>query len=163
MLRVALSVMLVSGGLAIIARAVEVPHGMVAGPLLIVLGFCAVVGGLVMVALERAGRGLGQRRGRRRAGARHSAWDDVSEADRLSGFEAAWERAGEATESSSSLNHSRIREASRSLLFSFESEAREAARSRRAIRSACRRSYVRAAAASRPKRHRVRPRARLFM
>ena len=152
--------MLVSGGLAIIARAAEVPHGTVAGPLLIVLGFGAVVGGLVLVALERAGR---QRRGRRRAWARRSAWDEASELDRLSGFEAAWERSAQATESSTSLSHSRIREASRSLLFSFESEAREASRSRRAIRSACRRSHVHAAAASRPKRHRVRPRARLFM
>ena len=163
MIRVALSVMLVSGGLAVLARVVEVPHGSVAGPLLITLGFVLVVGGLALAALERAGRALGQRRGRRRAWARHSAWDEAAEADRLSGFEAAWEHSMQASEPSGALSRSRIREASRSLLFSFESDAREASRSRRAIRSACRRSYVRDAAGARPKRHRVRPRARMFM
>lgn len=165
MIRVALSVMLVSGGLAIIARAVEVPHGMLAGPLLIALGFGAVVGGLALVALERARRALGSRRGRRPrpSWANPSAWDEVAELDRLSGFEAAWEGASHSGESATSLSRSRIREASRALLQSFEGEEREATRSRRAIRTACRRSHVRAAAASRPKRHRVRPRARLFM
>ncbi|HEX2657037.1 MAG TPA: hypothetical protein VHU40_02140 [Polyangia bacterium] len=155
--------MLVSAGLAIIARAVEVPHGMVAGPLLIALGFGAVVGGLVLVGLERARRALGKGRSRRPSWANPSAWDEVAELDRLTGFEAAWEGAARAGESATSVSRSRLREASRALLQSFEGEEREATRSRRAIRSACRRAHVRAAGASRPKRHRVRPRARLFM
>lgn len=163
MIRVALSVMLVSGGLGVLARAVEVPHGRVAGSLLIALGFGCVAGGFVLAALEWAGRALRKPRRPRPAWFRHSAWEEAAELDRLAEFEAAWERSTQANESSSSINRSRIREASRSLLFSFESDEREASRSRRAIRSACRRSHVRVSSASRPKRHRVRPRARLFM
>jgi len=92
-----------------------------------------------------------------------AGWDEAGEMDRMAGFDGAWERSAQASESSASLSRARIREASRSMLFAFESDARDASCSRRAIRSACRRSHARAALASRPKRHRVRARARVFM
>lgn len=160
MVRLALSVMLVSGGLAAIARAIEGRHGTVAGPLLLVLGGGAIVGGLILVALERIKWSPGARR---RSWSRFTGWDEASELDRMTEFEAAWERSQHASEPLASINGARMREASRSLLSSFERDTREAARSRSAVRSACRRSHVRAAASQRPKRHRVRPRARVFM
>ena len=163
MIRVALSVMLVSGGLAVLARAIAVPHGMMAGPLLIALGFGSVAGGLLLVARRLGARSLRRGRHRHRLWAKSAAWDDAGELDRMTGFDGAWERSAQASESSASLSRARIREASRSMLFAFESDARDASRSRRAIRSACRRSHARAALASRPKRHRVRARARVFM
>jgi len=56
-----------------------------------------------------------------------------------------------------------FRDAARALLISCEEDPQTAARSRRAIRSACRRTHFRGAVpAAQPKRHRVRSRPRLF-
>ena len=173
MVRLVAAVMMVSGGLAVLAWSMGISPVEVGAVPFFVLGVAGVVVGLFLAVLDHLQR-RERVRGWRRRQSVPADWHALPEFDGERGLESNWQRrqdrfdrpdrADRSWDLGGSVNRARVREAARSLVFSFEGDARDAAaRERRAVRSACRRSHVRAAAAVRPKRHRVRPRARIFM
>ena len=161
------AVMMVSGGLALVARCFEAGNdGLWAVPSLLFFAgvACASVGTYLFArtATRRSRAGVGTGASDPSAYRTFDAWSGyVSSND---GGHPARERSGQRDDLFGfSLSRAQVKEAARMLMFAGEEEMEKMARARTAGRSACRRGRGRRVQAPQPKRRRVRPRARLFM
>jgi len=159
------AVMMVSGGLAVVARCFEaggdslwaVPSLLfIAGVLVASAGTFLLVRSIGLRSRSRVGRAAG------RAYAGPSAWSGYA----ASNDSMPLTSDGSATREDVvglSFSRAEVREAARMLIFAGEEELERLARSRTAGRCACRRAHARGAIAPQPKRRRVRNRPRLMM
>lgn len=155
------SIVMLLGGLALAARSIQVSPGGPSGPFYLSLIVCGAAVFMLVRAL----------RARRARSLRASALTmrEAMERWRARGDEGMFDpparRWGDAFGGGMGLSTtgSEFRDAARALLMSCDEDPQQAARSRRALRSACRRTHFRGAVpAPQPKRHRVRSRPRLF-
>ena len=153
------SVVMLLGGLALAARSIHVSPGAPSGAFYLSLAVC----GAAVFLLVRGLRARRLARGARATLTMREAMERwrAKEGDFFDPPARRW-GASYGGEMGLSARGSEFREAARALLVSCEEDPQKLARSRRAIRSACRRTHFRGVTpAPQPKRHRVRARPRL--
>jgi len=156
-----LSVVMLLGGLALAARSIQVSPGEPSGTFYLSLVVC----GVSVFMLVRALRARRLARGVRASTLTMRQAMERWRAKEGDFFDAPARRWGAAYDGGVGLSAggSEFRDAARALLVSCEEDPQKVARSRRAVRSACRRTHFRGAVpAPQPKRRRVRARPRLF-
>jgi hypothetical protein len=160
-----LAVMMVSGGLAVVARCFEgagdsfwaVPSLVFgAGVLVASAGTFLFVRAVSHRPRSRTDHGAG------RAYVGMNPWSGYAASNDSMPLPGDGARAREDVVGMS-FSRAEVREAARMLIFAGEEELERLARARTAGRSACRRAHARAAIAPQPKRRRVRNRPRLMM
>jgi len=159
------AVMMVSGGLAVVARCFEgagdpfwaVPSLIFgAGVLVASAGTFLFVRSISHRSRFSAGRGVG------RSHIGMTSWSGYVASNDSMPLPAQGSGAQEDVVGMS-FSRAEVREAARMLIFAGEEELERLARARTAGRSACRRAHARGAIAPQPKRRRVRNRPRLMM
>jgi len=148
------------GGIALAARSIQVSPGGPSGAFYLSLIVCGAAVFMLVRALRarRAERGLRASTVRMREAMERWRTKDL---DGL--FDPPARRWGDlGGELGLSARGNEFREAARALLVACDEDPQQVARSRRAIRSACRRTHFRGAIPAQPTRHRVRPRPRMF-
>jgi hypothetical protein len=161
-----MSVMMVSGGLAVVARCIEASNGPIWAVPSVAFFFgvaVACVGTFVFarVVTRRSRVGLTTTAATATYGSYNHSWATFGSSN----------DAGHVTRDRSrsrddllglALNREQVKEAARMILFEGQEELQKVARTRREERSACRRGHARRVSPPEPKRRRVRPRPRLF-
>jgi hypothetical protein len=160
------AVMMVSGGLAVVARCIEASNG----PIWAVPSLAFFLG----VAVACAGTFIFARAVTRRSrvgltataspiyGAYNNSWATFASSNDAGPLTRDRGRSREDL-LGFALNRDQVKEAARMILFEGQEEMQKVARARREERSACRRGHARRPGPPEPKRRRVRPRPRLFM
>jgi len=155
------SLVMLLGGLALAARSIHVSPGGPTGAFYLSLVVCGVSVFLLVRALRSRRM---ERRARRSTRTMREAMERWRTRDLDGLFDPPSRRWGadHGSELGLSARSNEFREAARALLVACDEDPQQVARSRRAIRSACRRTHFRGAIPAQPTRHRVRPRPRLF-
>jgi len=160
-----LAVMMISGGLAVVARCFEgggdsfwaVPSLVFGAGVLVASGGTFL---FVRAISHRPGTGAARGAGATYAGM--NPWSGYAASNDAMPLPGDGSRAREDVVGMS-FSRAEVREAARMLIFAGEEELERLARARTAGRSACRRAHARGAIAPQPKRRRVRNRPRLMM